>query len=374
MPRYPEIIRREERFNRRPREAFRMDPGMGYRHQGMAREVADDVALAELGAAGIEAVASAFNWTQQQKNNMNRYRNSSTVVQSSMQNDPKGLKIKLDNLKPHQAYKLFTYGIEWSTIPNQNYRNCVIASKFGNITQANPIFMGFIDPTISVIKGSGWYGNTAITNKQVYLMGDGNFYLNMEFTYSQKCKLKLNNGIPIRQPLNFNGSIPSQQPMQSMLQQQMPPNPQQQQMPPNPQQQQNIYHRIFGEPKQQQMQPQQLILEQYYIFEIYNGGNASGAGKKVKKPTTKKPAVKKPTTKKTPVKKPTTKKPAVKKPTTKKPTTKKPVKKTTTKKPTVKKPTKKTPVKKPTTKKPVKKTTTKKPTVKKTNVKKPTKK
>lgn len=213
---------------------------------------------------------------------MKIYKNSPNTVKISMQNDPKGLQGKLNNLQPGQKLKLSDKrigGINWSTIPNQNNRNCIIASKFGNMRKANPIFMGFIDTDTRVIKSSV-YDNTPITNREVYLMRDGNYYLNMVFTFSQRCKLKLDNGKPIRLPLNIKGSIINT-PLTSQTQAQDPIN--------------------FVNQDTKYLDFTQN--EQYYIFEIYNGGNASGAGKKVKKPTTKKPNTKKTTTKKPSTKK-----------------------------------------------------------------------
>ena len=375
------LQREKEEIIHHPREAaLGLGPGLERpRRDGFGRDLlAADLTMAGIGALG-SAIGSAFNWTNNQKKEMKIYTNSAIAVQSSMPRD-KGLQIKLNNLHGYQKLKLNKYGINWRTIPNQHGRNCVIASKFGNITQANPIFMGFIAPHIKVIEGSGWYGSTPITNREVYLMNDGYFYLNMEFTFSQKCKLKLENGIPIRRQLNHEGN-------ESMYQSQaLPPPPTQALPPPQYQAQPRTFY------KQATNYLGFTQNEQYYIFEIYNGGDASGAGKKVKKPTTKKtttkkPTVKKPTTKKTTTKKTTTKKTTTKKTTTKKSTSIKPTtKKTTTKKPTTKKPTvkkattKKTTTKKTTTKKPaakkpaVKKPTAKKPTAKKPAVKKPVKK
>ena len=209
---------------------------------------------------------------------------------------------------------------------------CKIKDRFGD--ESYPIYIGQLadDETVPGIQVT-----QSPEEKRVYLMNDGYFYLNVDYSPapSQRCRLKvlkvINQNLKnINQ--SFNGRYTAE-----------------------------LRNGVY----------------QFKIWNTYNGPYPSGAGKKpttkkpVKKTTTKKPTTKK-TVKKTTTKKPTTKKP-VKKTTTKKPTTKKPVKKTTTKKPTTKKPVKKTVTKKPTTKKPVKKTTTKKPTTKKT-VKKTTKK
>ena len=158
----------------------------------------------------------------------------------------------------------------------------------------------------------GYYVTQSNEEKNVYLMDDGYFYLNVDYSPFplQRCIMSIytNNNDHKNRPFSYNNKT---------------------------------YEYSFR------------------IWNIGDGSSVRGSGKKViNKKTKKKTEVKKTPTKKpekkTEVKKTTTTKPVkkpIKKPTTK-PVVKKPVKKPTTK------PVKK-PVKKPTTKKPVKKTTKK---------------